>query len=64
MECLDTSPKPVVSYIYREGREGGREREREGGLVGHVTVKIQNGCLDHLRLVALRSIEKVSKPLF
>ena len=54
MECLDTSPKPVVSYIYREGREGGREGER--GLVGHVIVKIQNGCLDHLRLVALRSI--------
>ena len=60
MECLNTSPKPVVSYIYRVGREGGRE----GGLVGQVTVKIQNGCLDHLRLVALRSIEKVSKPLF
>ena len=41
------------------------ERGREGGrVVGHVTVKIQNGCLDHLRLVALRSIEKVSKPLF
>ena len=60
MECLSTSPKPVVSYIFRGGREGGRE----GGLVGHVTVKIQNGCLDHLRLVALRSIEKVSKPLF
>ena len=50
----------MVSYIYRGGREGGRV----GGLVGHVTVKIQNGCLDHLRLVALRSIEKVSKPLF
>ena len=46
--------------IYLQGREGGRE----GGLVGQVTVKIQNGCLDHLRLVALRSIEKVSKPLF
>ena len=58
MECLNTSPKPVVSYIYRGGREGGR--------VGwsRDSKKIQNGCLDHLRLVALRSIEKVSKPLF